>query len=157
MKKILVTILTLGALHIAHAQETKTTAAPVPVPVPSKPRPPKNPEEMAKRQTEHLQKTLGLSDDQKQKVYAATLARATSEKSIREKYANNPDKKAMHGEMKPVNEQFKQTMNSILSDEQKVKWEQERTKRKEMRQQHHPKKFDGQPAPPANTPAPEQK
>ncbi|MGZ3865131.1 MAG: hypothetical protein ACXVNR_01545, partial [Bacteroidia bacterium] len=60
-------------------------------------------------------------------------------------------------EMKPVNEQFKQTMNSILSDEQKVKWEQERLKRKEMRQHHHNKKFDGQSAPPANTPAPEQK
>ncbi|MGZ3904535.1 MAG: hypothetical protein ACXVC6_12620 [Bacteroidia bacterium] len=158
MKKILASILTLGLLHLAQAQETQTNVAPTPVPVPtSKPRPPKNPEQMAKRQTEHLQKTLGLSEDQKQKVYTATLARANSEKSIRDKYASNPDKKAMHREMKPVNEQFKQTMNSILSDEQKVKWEQERLKRKEMRQHHHNKKFDGQSAPPANTPAPEQK
>ncbi|MGZ3866556.1 MAG: hypothetical protein ACXVNR_09225, partial [Bacteroidia bacterium] len=115
MKKILASILTLGLLHLAQAQETQTNVAPTPVPVPtSKPRPPKNPEQMAKRQTEHLQKTLGLSEDQKQKVYTATLARANSEKSIRDKYASNPDKKAMHREMKPVNEQFKQTMNSIL-------------------------------------------
>lgn len=128
MKKTIAIMLALGAFTVARAQEQQ------PVPqnqtvTPNKP----SPEQMATRHSMHLQKMLGLSDDQKQKTYQAVLARNTAIQSIRAKYGPNGDRKAMHAEAKPVKEQFVQTMNGILTPEQKIKWEEERLKLKENR------------------------
>jgi hypothetical protein len=130
MKKIIATILTLGALNIAQAQEQTTAPA---VNQPAKPANKPTPEQIATRQSMHLQKMLGLSDDQKQKTYQAVLTRASAIQTIRAKYGPEGDKKAMHTEVKPVKEQFVQTMNGILTPEQKIKWEEYRLKMKENR------------------------
>jgi periplasmic protein CpxP/Spy len=128
MKKIIATILTLGALHAAQAQQTQSAPPPAGV-QPTKP----SPEQVASRNSTHLQKALGLNDDQKQKVYQAILTRTTSVQAIHAKYGATPDKKAMHAEAKPVREQFVQTMDGILTPEQKTKWDEQRMKVKEHR------------------------
>lgn len=94
-------------------------------------------EQIATRESERMQKTLGLSDEQKKQVYKAALSHANSVKIVRSKYQNNPDKMALRAELKPINQQYKESINSILTDEQKAKWEQERLKRKEIREQQH--------------------
>jgi hypothetical protein len=128
MKKIIATILTLSALHAAQAQQTQNAPAPTGV-QPTKP----SPEQVASRHSMHLRKTLGLNDDQKQKVYQAILSRTTSLQAIHAKYGATPDKKAMHAEAKSVREQFLQTMDGILTPDQKTKWDEQRMKVKERR------------------------
>ncbi len=133
MKKIIVTILTLSALNLAHAQ-TQTTAPATKQPsFANKP----TPEQVAMRNSMHLQKMLELTDDQKQKVHQAILTRGNTLKKIHEKYGADGDKKAMHKEAKPIRTQFVQTMNSILTPAQKTKWEEHRLKIKQHRQQKH--------------------
>ena len=136
MKKIIATILTLSTLSLAQAQQTATATA-TNQPVKSG-RP--TPEQMATRQSMHLQKMLGLTEDQKQKTYQAVLTRTSAIQTIRTKYSPDGDKKAMHAEVKPIKEQFVQTMNGILTPEQKTKWEETRLKMKENRAKNNPNK-----------------
>jgi len=129
MKKIIATILTLSALNLVQAQEQTTTVTsnqPVQQGRPT-------PEQMATRQSMHLQKMLTLTEDQKQKTYQAMLTRTSAIQAVRTKYGPNGDKKAMQAEVKPIKEQFVQTMNGILTPEQKTKWEENRLKMKEGR------------------------
>jgi thioesterase domain-containing protein len=126
MKKLIL-MLALGIATVSQAQQ----ATPSPTNQSAKPKP--NPEQIASRQSTRMQKTLALTEDQKQKTYQAVLARATSVQAIKSKYGPDADKKAMHSEMKPVHEQFLQTMNGILTPDQKTKWDAERAKMKEKR------------------------
>lgn len=147
MKKIIATILTLAALNTMQAQTQGTAPATT---QPAKANRP-SPEEQAKRHSMHMQKVLGLTDAQTQKVHEATLARASALKTIHEKYGPTGDKKAMHAEAKPVREKFVQTMTGILTPEQKTKWEAERLKVKQHRQEKHK---GTTPAPETGNPAP---
>lgn len=129
MKKIIATILTLSALNFAQAQvQTTATAANPPV---KSGRP--TPEQMATRQSMHLQKTLGLSEDQKQKTYQAVLTRSLAIETIRTKYGPDGDRQAAQAEVKTIKAQFVQAMNGILTPEQKTKWDEYRLKMKESR------------------------
>jgi len=144
MKKILATILTLSVMNLVQAQEQPATKTGNPPPEKG-PKP--SPEQAATRQSNHLQKMLSLTEDQKQKTYQAVLTRTTAMQSVRAKYGPDADKKAMHKEVKPIKEQFVQTMNSILTPEQKTKWEAHRLKMKESRAKNRAGK-DGPPPPP---------
>jgi Spy/CpxP family protein refolding chaperone len=95
-----------------------------------------NPEAMASRHSKHLQKLLGLSEEQTQKTHDALLTRFTDARAIREKAGPNADKKALHAQLKPVRQKFVSTMNGILTPEQKTKWEENRAKMKENRQKN---------------------
>ena len=127
MKKTFVLILAISACSFAQAQQAQT--APASTQQQTKP----SPEMMATRHSNHLQKTLGLTEDQKQKVYTAILTRNNAVQTIRAKYGQNGDKKAMHSELKPAKEQFIQTMDGILTPDQKTKWDEYRLKMKENR------------------------
>jgi Spy/CpxP family protein refolding chaperone len=133
MKKLIATVLAFGALNLMQAQQATTPAPAQQQPGPGGPKNRPTPEQIATRHSNHLQKTLGLTDDQKQKTYQAILTRTTAMQQIRAKYGPDGDKKAMHAEIKPVREQFVQTMDGILTPDQKTKWTEERQKVKENR------------------------
>ena len=145
MKKIIALLLATGTLSLANAQEAQTAPAPQnPQSQPQVSKP--SPEMIATRNSMHLQKMLGLTEDQKQKTYQAILTRTTTLQSIHAKYGPNGDKKAMHAEAKPVKEQYVQTMNGILTPEQKVKWDENRLKMKERHMKNASPKNDPAPA-----------
>ena len=144
MKKLIATVLTLGALHFVQAQEAGAPGAPNQMEKAKR----ATPEQIATRNSMHLQKMLGLTEDQKQKTYQAVLTRTTALQAIRAKYGPEGDKKAMHQEAKPVKEQFVQTMDGILTPEQKTKWEQHRLKMKMRREHNKEMKGDKKPMPP---------
>ena len=144
MKKIIASVFALSLLSFANAQDqsAKTSNPPLPGKVMKA-----TPEQIATRQSMHLQKMLGLSEDQKQKTYQAVLTRTSAVQAVHAKYGPDGDKKAMHGEVKPIKEQFVQTMNGVLTPEQKTKWEEHRLKFKQRRMQN--KEGKQGPPPPA--------
>ena len=91
----------------------------------------KTPEEAANKRADKLKTELGLSDDQRAKVYAAILDRVTKVRAIKAKYPS--DKKAARKEIKPINDAFDTTIKSILTAEQVTKWEALKAKGKEKR------------------------
>lgn len=127
MKKTIALLIAVCSLSFASAQE-QPTGAPA-TGQPQKPNGPK-PEMMASRHSKHLQKMLGLSEEQTQKTYTAMLTRFTEAHAIKEKLGPNADKKTAHEQLKPVRQKFVQTMNTILTPEQKTKWEEHRMQMK---------------------------
>lgn len=143
MKKLIAVLLTVGTLSVATAQDQKT---PPPANGQEQPKGPK-PEMMASRHSKHLQKQLGLSDEQTQKVYDAMLVRFNDLHAAREKAGPNADRKVLREQTKPVRQKFIQTMNGILTADQKTKWEAHRKQMKENRMKH--RNPDGKGNPPA--------
>jgi len=91
------------------------------------------PEERATKHSQELTKELGLSQQQEQQVYQAILTKENSIKQVRAQNSGG-DKEQMHTQMKPIKEQFNQTMKGILTADQFQKWEQIREENKEK---HH--------------------
>lgn len=143
MKKTLVLLSALCSMTFANAQNaapaSSTTAA-----QPQKPNGPK-PEMVAQRHSKHLEKALGLTPEQTQKAYDALLIRFTEIQKIRQKYGPEGDKKARHAEVVAVRKNFVQTMNGILTPEQKVKWDEHRKAVKKGKTEH--KNANGNPPP----------
>lgn len=91
-----------------------------------------DPADRAEKRAEKLKVELNLDDQQTTQVEAALLTKLTQTKEIRVKHAT--DKVAMRGAMKPVNEAFRKSMKSILTEEQVEKWKEvKQDKRKEIR------------------------
>ena len=128
MKKIILSILAVATLQLVQAQQDQTITQP------AAQRQDPTPEQTATRQSTHLQKVLGLSDDQKQKVYQAALTRSSALQQLRSQDASN--KKVLHADAKPVREQFVKEVNSTLTPEQQQKWEQYRIQQKQRKEQH---------------------
>lgn len=127
MKKLIVLLVAACSMQFALAQEQVAPAGATPMP--QKPRGTK-PEMMASRHANHLQKALGLSEEQRTKTYEAMLTRFNAMHAAREKAGPNPDRKALREQTKPIRETFVQTMHGILTPEQKTKWEEHRKKMK---------------------------
>lgn len=142
MKKIILSALAIASLQLAVAQ-AQPTAASTPAVAPRMEK--ATPEQLATRQSTHLQKVLTLTDEQKQKVYQAALTRSTAMQQIKAKAASN--RKELHAEAKPVREQYVKDVNATLTPEQQQKWQQyrEAQKQKAMDRKH------GQAAVPATT------
>ena len=108
--------------------------APPPPPVGHGPKgpkgPKKSPEQIAKDQTDTLDKVVGLSADQRTKVYNAAFTRATKMHEIREKYRATKDRKAAQAEMKPIRARFVLDVNDALTPAQRDKWKIHRLERK---------------------------
>jgi glucose/arabinose dehydrogenase len=140
MKKIILTALAVATIQLAQAQQapapSQATEAPTTKQTPT-------PEQAATRQTEHLQKVLTLNNEQKVKVYQASLTRNTAMQQLKIKNAEN--RKALKAEAKPVKEQFVKDVNATLTPEQQQKWEAYRL---EQKQKHEARK-NGQNAPAA--------
>ena len=87
----------------------------------------RTPESVAQKTTDRLVKALGLSADQKTKIYNLTLKSATQVKDIRTKNKGNKDK--IHSEVAKVKETSRTELKSILTAEQFKKWTEMRKKR----------------------------
>lgn len=86
------------------------------------------PEMRAQRQTKNLSKQLTLDADQEKKVYALQLTRAQKMQEMREAQDQSGDARQR---MKSANDDFQQSLNEILTADQKTKYS---TMQTEMRQ-----------------------
>jgi Spy/CpxP family protein refolding chaperone len=106
MKKLVIIMLALVFTISAFAQEAKSKEQ-------------RNPADLAAKRSDVLKTKLGLTDDQRAKVYTALLERITKKQEIKAKYAN--DETAEKKEMKSVNQSFQASMKQILTPEQFAK------------------------------------
>jgi len=81
----------------------------------------KTPEQIATQKADKLKTELGLSDDQRSKIYAILLENTAKIQAIKAKYPN--DKKAAKAEIRPLRQAADQSIKSILTPEQITKWE----------------------------------
>jgi protein CpxP len=86
-----------------------------------------SPEERAEKQSTRMEKSLGLTSDQKTKVYNLALLRAKKTDAIR---ANEEAEKAKNKpQLKAVNTAYEANMKDILTPEQFIKWKEQHPKR----------------------------
>jgi hypothetical protein len=142
MKKIVLTALAVATMQLAQAQQAPAPAA---TQVTGERQAP-TPEQIAARQSAHLQKVLTLTDEQKQKIYQAVLTRSSAMQQIKSKNVEN--RKALQSEAKPVKEQFIKDVNATLTPEQQQKWEQFRLQQKQKMEE---RKNNQQAAPTSGT------
>jgi hypothetical protein len=127
MKKIILSVLTIATLQLAQAQQNQAPLQP------TQQNQGPTPEQVAARQSTHLQKVLGLSEEQKQKVYQAAFNRSTAIQQLRSKDGGN--RRELHADTKPVKQQFVSDVNATLTPEQQQKWEQYRLQQKQKQEQ----------------------
>lgn len=75
-----------------------------------------DPEKMAERQTEHLQESLNLTDEQMEKVLALNLKYAN--KFSEERSQADSDRNARREAMETIQSEREEEMKAILTDEQ---------------------------------------
>ena len=79
----------------------------------------KKPEERAQKSVDQLNQTVGLSDDQKTKVYELALARAKKVDAIKEKYkGQEANREVAKKEMMIVKKEYRQSTKALLTPEQ---------------------------------------
>lgn len=98
------------------------------------------PEQKAQKQADILQKKLGLSEDQKTKVYDLNYSRITKTKALREKNKTNENKQATREQFQKIRTDYDTGLKGILNDDQQKSWEKlkadAKAKREAHRQQH---------------------
>jgi formyltetrahydrofolate synthetase len=104
----------LGFLFVAVVLGTTLSMA--------QPQGPRNPEDMAKRQTEQIKEAVGLNSDQEKKVYDLNLEMS---KKMQAMFQENQggDREAMREKMTALREDQNKKMKEILTDEQWGKYE----------------------------------
>ena len=117
----------------------------------------KTPEEVATAISSKMTTKYALNDDQKSKIYQATLTKTVKVREVRAKYpnakSNEADKKAMRQEFKPLKDSYQTDLKGILTADQYSQFQKDVEAKK---QQHKAKKHDQGSAPstaPANTTA----
>lgn len=79
----------------------------------------KTPEERAQKSVDQLNKAVGLTDDQKTKIYDLALNRAKQVDAVREKYKGQQgNKETAKGEIATIKKDYRKAVKSILSPEQ---------------------------------------
>jgi len=82
----------------------------------------KTPEARAQKSVDHLNKTVGLTDDQKPKIYDLALNRAKKVDAVREKYKGQQgSKETAKGEIIAIKKEYRQGVKAILTPEQMEK------------------------------------
>lgn len=89
-------------------------------------REPKTPEERAKKQSERLTTQLGLSDDQKSKIYEINLKEINDSEAVRKDATLSED--AKKEKLKAIHESRKTSYSQVLTDEQQKKLAESRPK-----------------------------
>ena len=85
----------------------------------------RTPEEMAKRNTEMLEKRLNLTADQKAKVYTIALSQAKTMDSVRTSMANGGgDRQAVFAKMRAMQQENDNKILPLLNDDQKKLYQQ---------------------------------
>ena len=136
MKKIILTVALLSGLIFANAQ-TATSSAPADKA--TEQRKHLTPDERAEKDVAWAQKQLGINAEQSGKWKAASLERSRANESLREKLKGSTtpeERKQMREQMKSNSDKFETTVTSLLTPEQKTKFEQ---RKKERRDRHHMK------------------
>lgn len=100
------------------------------------------PEQESAHHANKLTRELGLTEDQKAKVQAYDLERINANRPLKEKAQSgtDADKQAAHKQVKANNEKFEASVQSILTDDQKAKWE---THKKDMEAKRKEKRANG--------------
>lgn len=106
-KNLLLIALLAGAVSFSQAQQ----------------RPQRNPEEMAKRNVEMLEKQLSLTADQKTQVSAILLTQSKAMDSLRNASGEQTDRQAMRSKMQEFQKDNQKKIMSILTDDQKKAYE----------------------------------
>lgn len=91
----------------------------------------RTPESAAALRADKLKTELALNDIQRNQVYNAVLEKMNQARAIKQKYKDSANKKSQHSEMKHVKQSFDAKMNSILTPEQKVKYEALKAEKKD--------------------------
>jgi len=91
----------------------------------------RTPESTANIRAHKLKTELGLSDDQRNQVYAAVLEKINKSKAVKQKYKDSTSETSLKSEMALVKQSFDAKMNSILTPEQKVKYEALKVEKKD--------------------------
>jgi hypothetical protein len=95
-----------------------------------------SPEERAKMETQHAEKKLSLTADQKPKWESASLTRIKANQPFHEKMKGSTtpeERKELHKSIQGNNEAFDKSVNEFLTADQKTKWEAEKKERKDRR------------------------
>jgi Spy/CpxP family protein refolding chaperone len=91
------------------------------------------PEQRAEKITTKMTEELGLSEDQKQKIYQVNLENAKKRDANRA--TMEEERKAKRTEMQAQNQAQNEQIEAILTPEQKTKWEEvKKENRKEIRE-----------------------
>ncbi len=98
---------------------------------------PLTPEQKAQKTQKHLQKKLGLSQDQAMNVYDMTLAHINKLQALKAQKAGG---QKIEGAAKQEKANYETSINSLLTAEQQQKWLQLKT---EMKAKHDAKKQSG--------------
>jgi len=83
----------------------------------------KTPEQMAAKRADKLKSELGLSDVQRSDVYTAILEKINQTRQVKRMYKDSANRKGREKAIQSVRERFDQRMNTILTPEQKTKYE----------------------------------
>jgi protein CpxP len=118
-----------------------------------KPKQALTPEQKAQKQADHLQKKLGLSEEQKMKVYDLNLARITQSKALRDKNKSSDNKQGSKEEFQKIRTDYDKGLTSILNDDQQKTWAQMKADAKAKKDAHHAQKGSNGKKP-ADKPAP---
>lgn len=130
MKKVILTAASLFVLTTAFAQEpvptTKQHGNGMAHPKKGEEMKKQTVEQRAQKTVDKLNEVVGLTEDQKTKIYEFALTRAKSTDSVREKYKGQKDKKELaQDEIKVIRSNFRKDAKSILSAEQLEKLKKE--------------------------------
>lgn len=137
--------LILGSVDSFSAQEAKSPAA----------KGQKNdmkqmsPEEQAKKEAGHMEKQLGLNQEQKAKWTEAAVKRITANRPLKEKLQGSTtpeERKKLHEVARSNKESFDATVGSLLNPEQMAKYEEMKRNRLEKRAERRQQK-DGKTKP----------
>lgn len=119
MKNLLASVLILFAtITISYAQERGRMQQ-------------RNPENMAKMQTERLTKELNLSQSQQDSIYKYVLATATEQRKVFQE--NNNDRQAAMKAMQELRQKQDLKIKSFLNEEQTKKYEEIQKQRMQQR------------------------
>jgi periplasmic protein CpxP/Spy len=123
---------------IMYAPSIMAQSTPAPAAAPGGPRQQLTPDQRAEKQTEQMQKNLGLSDDQFTKVKQINLNFQTQIDKLRSNGSSNNDPQQMHTQMKALRDQRDADLKGVLTTDQYTK----------MQSMQHPQRPGAAPATP---------
>jgi len=133
MKKLILTTAFFSAFTLAGLAQNNLNTNTTTDATPKKAGKDLTPEQAAQRQSTRAADELGLSAEQKQKFYDASLVRITANRPLKQQAEAATDKgskKSVHQQMKANRDTFENNVNAMLTPEQKTKWEAQKTKAK---------------------------
>ncbi len=122
MKKLIILVSIIGATAAHYAIGQNVAGTP---PANNQVKQKLTPEQRAQKSVDHLNSMVGLTEDQKTKVYNLALERAKSVDAVHAKYKGQPDKKEQaQQEIHEIRKQYRESVKALLTPEQKERLKQ---------------------------------